>query len=261
MKNKVLEKLNKGERVVGTFLEMEDANLVECIGLAGLDFFIIDTEHGPYDVSHSVEMVRAALLHGVTPFARVKDASRPSILKMLDIGVQGLIIPNIHSIDEVKALISYGKYFPEGERGVSLGREGGWGYAPIVDGHPITEFMAEQNRETMLIPQCETLGCLADIENIAALPGVAGIFLGPIDLSTELGRPCDYENPEFIAAVDRIIAACKAAEKPLFVFCADNETAKLRFRQGFDAVAVGTDAGILIGALRHMAADVLQGEE
>ncbi len=256
MKNKVLEKLQRGEKVLGTFMELEDANVVECLGLAGLDFFIIDTEHGPYDVSHAVQMVRAAAMHGITPFARVKDASRPSILKMLDIGVQGLIIPCIRSIDEVKALISYGKYFPEGERGVSLGREGGWGYAPIVDGHPITEYMAEQNRETMLVPQCETLGCLADFENIAALDGVGGIFLGPIDLSTELGRPCDFENPEFIAAVERIIAACKAAGKPLFVYCPDAETAKMRFRQGFDGAAVGTDAGAIVAHFRRLAADV-----
>ena len=260
MKNKVLEKLNKGERVLGTFMEFEDANTVECFGLAGLDFFIIDTEHGAYDVSHAVNMVRAAQLRGITPFARVKDPSRISILKMLDIGVQGLIIPGVRSIEEVKALISYGKYFPEGTRGVALGREGGWGYAPGVDGHPVTDYMAEQNRETMLIPQCETLGCLEDIENIAALPGVSGIFLGPIDLSTELGRPWDYTNPEFLAAVDRIIAACKAAGKPLFVYCGDNETAKLRFRQGFDAVALGTDAAVLISAMRRMKADVLQAE-
>lgn len=256
MKNRVLEKLQNGEKVLGTFMELEDANVVECLGMAGLDFFIIDTEHGAYDVSHAVQMVRAAAVRGITPFARVKDASRASILKMLDIGVQGLIIPCIRSIDEVKALVSYGKYFPCGGRGVAIGREGGWGYAPGVDGRPITEYMAEQNRETMLIPQCETMGCLQDIEHIAALEGVGGIFLGPMDLSTELGRPCDYQNPEFLAAVERIVAACKAAGKPLFVYCPSAEDAKAKFRQGFDGAAVGNDAAALVAHFRRLAADV-----
>ena len=89
MKNAIKEKMRSGEKVLGTFFELGGNTAVECLGLAGLDFFIIDTEHGPFDVESAMNFIRAGELRGISPLVRVKDTTRPSILKMLDIGAMG----------------------------------------------------------------------------------------------------------------------------------------------------------------------------
>ena len=109
MKNTVKDKITAGEKAVGIFYELGGSAVVEALGLGGLDFFIIDTEHGPYDVESARDAVLAAGAHTISPFVRVKDATRASILKMLDIGAQGLIIPAIESVDEVRKIVEYGK--------------------------------------------------------------------------------------------------------------------------------------------------------
>jgi len=101
MRNEIRQKLQDGEKVIGTFFEIGGATAVECLGLADLDFFIIDTEHGPFDVESSSDFIRAAELRKIAPFVRIKDATRSSVLKMLDIGAKALIIPCINSVEEV----------------------------------------------------------------------------------------------------------------------------------------------------------------
>ena len=255
MKNTCKEKMLRGEKVVGTFFEMGGANAVECLGLAGLDFLIVDTEHGPFDPESTVDLVRAAHLRGITPLARVQDSTRPSVLKMLDIGIQGLIVPSVQSADEVRSLVEYAKYYPLGKRGVAFGREAGWGAAEFAAGS-LESYFEICNRETMLIPQCETLGCLEQIEEIAALDGVDGIFIGPYDLSTALGIPGQFQNPAFLQAVERIVRACKASGKFVTIYANNAAESRAYFERGFDGVAVATDTSHYIQVFRQLLADI-----
>ena len=255
MKNICKEKLLRGEKVVGTFFEMGGASAVECLGLAGLDFLIVDTEHGPFDVESTMDLVRAANLRGITPMARIKDITRPSVLKMLDIGVQGLIVPSVQSAEEVRALVEYGKYFPLGKRGVAFGREAGWGAADFASGS-LESYFETCNRETMLIPQCETLGCLEHIEEIAAIDGIDGIFIGPYDLSTAMGCPGQFQSPAFREAVERVCRACKAAGKFVTIYANDAAESRDYFQRGFDGVAMATDTSHYIQAFRRLMAEI-----
>jgi 4-hydroxy-2-oxoheptanedioate aldolase len=116
------------------------------------------------------------------------------------------------------------------------------------------EYFETCNRETLLIPQCETMGCLENIEEIAAIEGVDGIFIGPYDLSVALGKPTQFEDPEFLAAVGRIVSACRSARKLTFIYAGSLEKAKDYWRAGFDAVAYSNDAAEAIKALRNAAA-------
>lgn len=249
MENKMKAKMASGGKALGTFFESGSAITAECLALGGLDYIIIDTEHGPYDTESAMEFICAAVRRGMTPLVRVKDSTRPSILKMLDVGAMGLIIPDIHSIDEVKQLISYGKYYPQGNRGVAFARGNGYGFA---DPKPLTEYFAEANAETMLIPQCETKECLEDIENIAAVDGIAGIFIGPYDLSTALGMPGQFEDPAVQQAISRILKACHAAHKFALIYADDGVSAKKLFQQGFDSVAVNMDTILYIRAIQQL---------
>ena len=119
MKNLVKEKMQAGERTLGSFLETGSATAVECLGLGGLDYVIIDNEHGPYNPQSTLEFVRAAKLYGMTPFARVSEISREAVLRQLDVGVMGLVIPDVRRVDEVERIVEYGKYLPLGKRGVA----------------------------------------------------------------------------------------------------------------------------------------------
>lgn len=120
--NSFLKKTQNGEHVVGTFFHSGSGLVMEAIGLSGMDYVIIDKEHSPIGVETTLDMIRAAECHGLTPFVRIKDVSRPSVLKLLDIGAKGLIVPAVESTDDVTRLIEYGKYPPVGNRGMAMGR-------------------------------------------------------------------------------------------------------------------------------------------
>lgn len=250
MKNILKEKFLKGEKALGTFFELGSATAVECLGLSGLDFLIIDTEHGPFDVESAMDFIRAAELRKITPLVRIKDSTRPSVLKMLDVGAKGLIIPCINTVDEVRKLVEFGKYHPLGKRGFAPARAAGFGYEDFAK--DIDSYFEICNRETLILPQCETLGCLEHIEEIAAMEGVDGIFIGPYDLSIALGKPARFADPEVTGAIDRILKACKAAGKFAFIYAGDEEAARKHFDAGFDAIAYAMDALVYVNAFRGL---------
>lgn len=250
MVNHLLEKCRKGEKTVGTFFMMGNSETAECLGLSGIDYFIIDTEHGPFDVESTLSIIKGAELRGTTALARVKDSSRSSILKMLDIGVKGLVIPNVKSVDEVREIVEHGKYTPLGKRGVGAARGAGFGYAEAAQN--LGNYFSVCNEQTMLIPQCETVECLSNIEEIASIEGVDGIFVGPFDLSMAMNLFGQFDHPDFVAALDRILNACKNAGKPCFIFSMSTENTRKFFSQGFDSVTVNTDAAIYVNAFKNL---------
>lgn len=247
MHNILKEKLAQGKQPLGTFVGTASPAVVECLGCAGLDFVILDNEHSPVEAETTAAMVRAAELRNVTPLARVREISRPAILKLLDVGVQGLIIPDVRGTEDVRRVVDYAKYAPVGRRGFCPSRKDGWGTDPQCG---MLNTMAHFNQETLVIPQCETAEALSDIETIAAMDGVDGIFIGPFDLSISMGMPGDFENPQFRAALARILSACRAAGKPCLIFAGDGAGAAVRFAQGYDAVAMGLDATLLIAGVK-----------
>lgn len=251
MKNRFLEKTKNGEQTVGTFLEFGDQGVAEALALTDLDYMLIDTEHGPFDVETVMTMIRSAELHDTTPFVRVKDSNRNSILKMLDVGAQGLIIPQVHSLDEIKRIVEFGKYYPVGERGVAFARGCGFGYKDYTKGD-INDYFAYCNRETLLIPQCETLGCLEDIANIAKVDGIDGIFVGPYDLSVAMGIPTQFNQPQFKDALKRILEAVQDAGKFTIIYAGNVEVAKQRLNEGFNSVTVGQDVNFYVDSLNEM---------
>lgn len=255
MENLFKKKLQSGKKGIGTFFEIGGANAVECLGATGLDFFIIDSEHGPFEPESSADLVRAACLRGITPMARIKNCSRPSVLKMLDIGVQGLIVPCVNTIEEVHQLVEYAKYFPVGNRGVMWGRDAIWGEADYAN-HGLSPYFETCNRETLLIPQCETAGCLANIEEITQIEGVDGIFIGPFDLSVALNTPGQFETDEFKASIERILNACKSAGKIAMLYTGDAKATRAYFQQGFDAAAVSLDTKFYMNAFRSLIKEI-----
>ena len=254
MINNIKRMAEKGQKALGTFFELGGSAAAECLGIAGLDFLIIDTEHGPYDVESALIAVLAADRREITPFVRIKDPTRPSVLKMLDIGAKGLVVPYIQTKEEVERLVEYAKYYPLGRRGFAPSVAGAYGYADFA--RDTQTYFETSNSQTLLIPQCETLGCLERIEEIASMEGVDGIFIGPYDLSIALGKPARMDNPELIDAIRHVLKVCKANGKISMIFAGKAETARDFFDQGFDCVACGLDVVFLIEAYKSLIAQV-----
>ena len=199
MENLFLEKYLKGEKSLGTFTHLLSAPAVEALARAGLDYVIIDIEHSPIGAEHAAELISTASGAGLAPFVRIDEISRSPVLKMLDAGAAGLIVPQLESVEQAEKLVSWAKFAPLGNRGYCPSRDGGWGMAECyADG--MGGYMERANHNTLLLPQCETMGCLENIDEILGMDGVDGIFIGPFDLSIALGIPGDFANERHINA-------------------------------------------------------------
>ena len=253
--NRIREKFLNHELSVGTFTQLSSTVAVECLGRTGLDYVLIDTEHSAVGIEFLSSAITAADAAGIVPLVRINDITRSKVLQPLDYGAQGLIVPAVETVDQVRRLVEYAKFPPVGNRGFCPTRDGGYGYDEIsMQG---TEaYFAHANRETLLIPQCETVGCLDHIEEITAMDGVDGIFVGPFDLSIALGRPMAFDCDEMRAALDRILNACHKNNKMAFIFCGDAQAAKTRAAQGFDSVTAGLDIMALVDSYRAMVQDI-----
>ncbi len=245
MKNKIKEKKQCGEPSLGTISHLLSPVAVEALGCSGLDYVMLDMEHSPIHSQELTACITAADAAGIAPLVRVGDASRCTILHALDVGAMGVIVPGIETVGQVRELIAYAKFQPVGMRGYCMTRDGKWGYDDAYrDG--LAGYMRCCNEQTLLIPQCETLGCLEHIEEIAALEGVDGILIGPYDLSLAMGIGGEFQNPAFVAAVDRILNACKRNGILSMIFTGNEDELPALLSQGFDSVLFGLDVLSLI---------------
>ena len=256
MKNLWKEKIDNNEKTVGMFVNIGNESAMEVAAMSSMDYVIIDTEHGPFDVESTAAMIRAIELHHGTTLVRVKDSNRNSILKMLDVGAKGLVIPQVHTVAQAREIVEFGKYYPVGERGFAFARGAGYGHADHAKAGMHT-YMETCNRECLLIPQCETIGALEHIEEISSLEGIDGIFIGPFDLSIALGIPGQFDQPVFQNAVRRIKKACDDAGKFCMIYCRDVAFAHQWMAEGFLHPTVSCDYVYFYNALNQAVADIL----
>lgn len=250
MKNILREKILRGEKTIGSFFTLGSGSVAESMGLSGLDYMIIDTEHAAFGASDVLEFARAAKLYGITPLARAQEISRAAILKLLDAGAMGLIIPCVNTVEEAELIVSYGKYAPLGERGVAPSAGTDFWMAEYAQ-QGLEHYFETCNRETLLLPQCETMGCLENLEKIVALDGIDGIFVGPFDLSTAMGIPGQFYRSEFKEALRHIQAVCAKAGKPSIIYAASEAAVEEAFSMGYTSVTYSTDAQVLINAYKN----------
>lgn len=247
--NRMIEKFQNQEFSVGTFTQLLSPLAVECLGQTGLDYVLIDTEHTAAGMEYLTAAITAADSAGIVPLVRINGIQRDKVLQPLDYGAKGLVVPAVETVEEVRQLVSYAKFPPVGNRGFCPTRDGKFGYDEVSQ-QGVATYFDHANKDTLLIPQCETKGCLEHIEEIAALEGVDGIFVGPFDLSVALGHPMDFQCEEMKAAFQRILSACQKNNKIAFIFCPDAATAKQRKAEGFHSATVGMDALTLIESYR-----------
>ncbi|MBR0139825.1 MAG: hypothetical protein IJM17_06005 [Firmicutes bacterium] len=254
--NRLKNMFEKGEGALGTFFAAGNQNYMECLGFSGLDFVIIDCEHGPFDTETMMDLIRAAERSGLVPWVRIANVDHKEIQRAADCGAQGLIIPCLREVEDFKKAADLAKYTPMGHRGFIKGRGTGYGCAEWADTKTLQEYFDNSNDRLMVIPQCETIEALENIEEIVKIDGIDGIFIGPFDLSTCMGIAGQLDLPEFKAAEEKVFSACKSAGKPCYNFTTIPAVASDYINRGYAGVAVNMDCMIFLDAYKELNAKI-----
>jgi len=215
------------------------SNLVaEILGYAGFDWILIDTEHAPNEVPGVLSQLQAMLAATAEPVVRVAWNDIVLIKRVLDVGARSILVPFVQNADEARKAVAATRYPPLGIRGVSV--------APRANrfGH-VAGYHCRAHEEMCVLVQVETRVALAEIEGIAAVEGVDGIFIGPSDLAADLGHLADNQHPEAQAAVADACRRIRAAGKAAGILAGNPDDAVRHLDAGFTFVAVGSDVGLL----------------
>lgn len=216
------DRLRRGDTVYGAWSAIAGAVSVRALASTGLDYVVIDLQHGAAAERDLPEMTEAIRRAGATPIGRVRHAHPADIGRALDLGCDGVIVPNVESAEQARAVAGACRYPPAGYRSA-----GG--------------VMASQDEPFCLV-MVESKQAVAELGGTLALPGVDGIYVGPRDLSFSLGCALDPADPVLRPELERIWAACAAAGKPVGVHASDGATARIYRDNGCRLVTVAADA-------------------
>ena len=201
------QRLNAGSLVLSTMVgEIRTPSLPHMLKAGGLDSFIVDMEHGTHGWPDMAGLILAGRSIGLDPLVRIPEIRRETIMKPLDAGAAGILVPMVESADQVAEIVRLAKYPPDGLRGVSVRR----GHNVFVAG-PLEDQVRTGNAETAVMVQVETLAGVAEVDAIVSVPGLDAVFIGPNDLSVAAGRPGELHSEAMSAMYDRVIAAALGA--------------------------------------------------
>lgn len=240
--NRIKETWAAGRTAFGLWLAIPSSFSTELVANLDLDYVCADQQHGIIDYDSMVPMLQAVGGTGPAPITRVPDNEPWMIMKALDAGALGVIVPLVNNAAEAERAVAACRYPPQGMRS----------YGPIraaaVLGSREPEHLAD---EVLCIVQVETREGLEKVEEIAATPGLDGIYVGPADLALALGLRPDVgrEDPEHVEAVRRIRDACQQHDIAVGAHCLSGESAREYAEQGFNLVTVGIDYRMLIDAV------------
>lgn len=181
--NALREKLQRGEPVYGTMIQAVPLPAIgQIMAVAGCDFIFYDMEHGPFNMETIATMVQVARFAGVTPLVRVPNDEYHLMVRPLDAGAQGIMIPRVETKSQVEQIIDCTMFPPLGNRGCSVNK----GHNDFA-GQDLWEFTEAANRENMIILQIERAKAIVEIDDLLSIPGVGGAIIGPNDLALSMG--------------------------------------------------------------------------
>jgi 2-dehydro-3-deoxyglucarate aldolase len=240
MKNAVKEKLRRNQSVIGTFVEIGHPDISEWLSRQGFDFLLLDAEHGPLGFETIQTMMQSMNGSGCLPFVRPQWNDPVIIKRMLDMGAAGLIIPWVNTREEAENAVKACKYPPLGIRGYGPRR------AAMLD----PQYYSTANEEIVVAVQIETDTALKNLEEILSVPGIDACYVGPFDLSSNMGFgiPPKWEEPAYLAALDKILEVSAKHRVPSGFF-ATIENIQWVIKKGFKFNTVGdADAFLVRGA-------------
>lgn len=237
--NHLKAKLKAGETAFGCFVRYPEAALVEMLGYYGWDYVMFDGEHSTITPRDCENLTRACELQNVTPLVRVTTNQPPTILRFLDTGVQGVMVPMINTIADAEAAVRAVKYHPRGNRGLAGSRAADYGQ---VQPFAFKDYIAKANAETMIIAQIETGAAVDALPEIIQVPDIDVIFIGPSDLSQSLGVPGEINHPLVQETMTRIVDAVAASDKALGILVPNAEAARQWQARGAQFILIVLEA-------------------
>lgn len=243
-------RLSKGI-LAGTFLNLGSATAVEISAGLGFDWLLLDFEHGSGSFSSLRGMLVACHGHNVAPIVRVRSLD-PDIVKfVMDSGAAGIMFPYISGVEQAERAVKAMKYPPRGERGVA-------GVIRATDyGRRWREYFDEANAKGLVVVQIETPEAVDAAEQIAAIDGVDVLFVGPLDLSVNLGAPADFAKPYFRDSLRRVVDACERSGKTAGILSKPGFEDEHR-RMGFRLFALSSDSMAIAVGLKQALASIRQ---
>jgi len=236
-----------GKPQIGLWSSLASHYSVEVIAGAGFDWLLLDTEHSPNDLESLLSQLQAATPYATTPIVRVPWNDMVTIKRVLDIGAQSLLIPYVSTAQEAKDAVAFTRYPPAGLRGVA-------GTTRASRFGRIKDYAKRAHEELCVLVQVETQAALDNIEAIAGIEGVDGIFIGPADLHASLGYTGETANPKVKPLIDNAIRRIRKAGKAPGILTPVEADAKDWLGCGALFVAVGADVGLLARGAEALAA-------
>jgi 4-hydroxy-2-oxoheptanedioate aldolase len=245
--NRFKAALKNGQKQIGLWLAMADSYSAEICAGSGFDWLLLDAEHSPLDLRTMLAQLQSVAPYPAHAVVRPPTGDPVLIKQMLDIGAQTLLIPMVETAEQAEMLVRATRYAPQGFRGVGAGiaRAARWGR--------VAHYLDHANDEVCLLLQVETRTGLDNLERIAAIDGVDGIFLGAADLSASLGHIGQPQHPEVVAAMETAIGVILASGKAPGLLATDETVASAYLAQGAQFVAVGVDVLLLVEATQALA--------
>ena len=231
------QKLQSGKPVFGPLITLPSAETAEIIALVGFDWLFIDCEHGNIDAA-DVQRILQAVGKKCHCIARTPLNDEIWIKRLLDTGVEGIIVPQVNSAAEAERAVSFCKYPPEGKRSVGLARAHGYGAG-------FKDYVESANQDISVIIQVEHIEAVKNIESIVKVPGVDCIFIGPYDLSTSMGMTGKVQSPEVQEAIHKVVEVCHKQGMPMGIFGVTAEAVLPWVEKGFRLIASSTDTMML----------------
>ena len=240
--------IREGKTVLGMFLsEIAHPNLIRVMQAAGADFVVVDCEHGYFDYSQVAAIAAVGSGFGFPVIVRIPSLKREYIQKYLDAGVDGVWVPMLETREQAEELVKFSKYSPMGKRGISTMR-------PHSDYNPgkLTEYTEKANARTMCFAQIETRKGAENAHEIATVPGLDGIFIGPNDMADDLGCMGDFNTPVMEETLQLIVDACKESGIPCGIVASNPEFLRKWAGRGMTMFSCDSELGLLKKGIQAM---------
>jgi len=242
MQNKLKTALAAGQSLHGIWMSLSSPIVAEIVGDAGFDWVLVDCEHAPNDLPALREQLQAMRGSDSSLLARPQWNDMVLIKQFMDVGVQNFIIPYIQNPQEARDAVAATRYPPEGVRGVA-------GSSRASNFGRNKTYLKESNDAVTVIVQVETMEAMNELEAIAQVPGVDGVFIGPADLSASMGHLGDIEHSEAQAAIRDAAKRLKVIGVPSATLAFDPDVAERYIGYGYQMVCIGSDQSCLMGGL------------
>lgn len=246
--NHVLAKLKRGEPAIGSWLTLPDPFSARLMGRLGFDWLTVEMEHAPINIETAAACFGMIAAGGTAPLVRIPWNTGENVKRVLDNGAWGVIVPMVNSRAECELVVESARYFPKGNRSI-----GGQLHSTTFDTDPAT-YYEKANDEILVVVMIEHVKGVEKADEILSVPGIDAVFIGPNDLTKSMGQKpvFDTDNRQFVEAIAHVRETARKNKIASGIHVVDVAAAKRRIAEGFQFIAVASDAGMLLSKAKEI---------